>query len=222
VLVSARTRPPRAKGGRLGRLRAAPCLLLLLLIAAPPARAAIGVECRVERAGERALVTVALSDVLDPDLRRLVELGLAGQLRVELAMHRRRAFWFDDQVAQDSRQWVLAWSRPRASMLLDQQPVNPASLVLPVLPLRSERGGLAAAEHYVDVTVRLEVVTASSLGAVAHWLVAGRPAAPAAGRGQDAEDPNRSLLPRALAGVLAADLARTARARCVLPAPRRR
>jgi len=94
-------------------------------------------------------------------------------------------------------------------------------LLLPVLPLRPERGRLASAEHYVDVTVRLEVVTASSLGAVAHWLVAGRPAPAADRRSQDGDEAGRSLLPRALAGVLAADLARTARARCVLPPPRR-
>ncbi len=123
----ARTPARRLPGGRLGRLRAALCLLALF-VAVPAARAAVGVQCKVERAGERAVVAVTLADVLDPDLRRLVELGLAGRLRVEVRLHRRRAFWFDSQVGEDVRQSVLQWSRQRSSMLLDGQPVDPARL----------------------------------------------------------------------------------------------
>jgi hypothetical protein len=92
VIARIPARPP--SGGRPWRLRAALCLLGLAvaLVAAPVARAAAGVHCRVERAGERAVVAVTLADVLDPDLRRLVELGLAGRLQVEVTLHRRRAF----------------------------------------------------------------------------------------------------------------------------------
>jgi hypothetical protein len=190
--------------------------LLVAALAAPAARAAVDVQCKVERAGERALVSVTLADVLDPDLRRLVELGLAGRLRVEVRLHRRRAFWFDAQVGEDIRQSVLQWSRPRASMLLDGQLVDPRRLTLPFV-LRPGHGGLDQGEHYVDVAVRLEVVTASSLGAVARWLAAGRPGT----NGNGDEDDGAAPLPRALAGALAADLARTARGRCTLPARRR-
>jgi hypothetical protein len=218
--VIARTPARRLPGGRLGRLRAVLCLfgLLALFAAVPAARAAVGVQCKVERAGERAVVAVTLADVLDPDLRRLVELGLAGRLRVEVRLHRRRAFWFDSQVGEDVRQSVLQWSRQRSSMLLDGQPVDPARLTLPFV-LRPTQGSLAEGEHHVEVAVRLEVVTASSLGAVARWLAAGRPGADRP-REQDDEDAT-PILPRALAGALAADLARTARGRCVLP-PRRK
>jgi hypothetical protein len=223
--VNARTAAHRLSGGRPGRLRAALCLLgglLGLALFVSPARAAVGVQCKVERAGERALVSVTLADVLDPDLRRLVELGLAGRLRVEVTLHRRRAFWFDAQVGEDVRQSVLQWSRQRSSMLLDGQVVDASRLTLPFV-LRPGRGGLQEDEHHVDVAVRLEVVTASSLGAVARWLAAGRPGANSRRQGNDVDEDEVAtpILPRALAGALAADLARTARGRCTLPVRRR-
>ena len=224
IALTLARRPP---GGRPGRLRAALCLrgalvggLLAGLVPVSPARAAVGVQCKVERAGERALVSVTLADVLDADLQRLVELGLAGRLRVEVNLHRRRAFWFDAQVGQDVRQSVLQWSRQRSSMLLDGQVVDPRRLTLPFV-LRPRRGGLDEGEHHVDVAVRLEVVTASSLGAVARWLAAGRPGTSGRREGDDDDQAATPILPRALAGALAADLARTARGRCTLP-PRRR
>jgi hypothetical protein len=96
--------------------------------------------------------------------------------------------------------------------------VDARRLTLPFV-LRPARGGLEQDEHHVDVAVRLEVVTASSLGAVARWLAAGRPGANTRAEGNDSDEDQVAspILPRALAGALAADLARTARGRCTLP-----
>jgi hypothetical protein len=188
------------------------------------ARAAPRLQCWAQRAGERALVAVTMADLLDADLRRLIELGLAGRLRIETTLHRRRAFWFDDQVASEVRHAVLSWSRERAGLLLDGKPAALDQLALPLLPLRPARGALDPGEHYVDVNLRLEVVTSSSLGEVARWLVAGRGRAaqgvgePSGRRQEPGDEEEAPLLPRALVGALASDLARTARGRCVLPA----
>jgi hypothetical protein len=193
----------------------------VVLVATPAvARGEPSARCRAERAGERAWVTVTLDELMDPELLRLVSLGLPGRLRVEVSLHRRRRLWFDALVAQETRVVGLAWSKPDGALLLDgRRAPDPARLELPPSPLRPRSGPPLGAGHYVSVNVRLEVVTAASLGEVARWLVA-RQNRGERREGEGASPSNAGVLPRVLVDYLAADLARTASTRCPVMAQR--
>jgi len=191
---------------------------LCVLVTPAAVLAQPGLVCHAERAGERAWVAVTLTELLDAELLRLMSLGMPGRLRLELAIYRRRGFWFDALVAQETRVVNLAWSRPANSLLLDGlRAAEPRRLELPPTTLRPRAGPLPAAGHYVTVSARLEVVTAASLGAVARWLVS-----PPRGEGEDAQNGGQgrapagraSLMSRVLVEHLAADLARTASGQC--------
>jgi hypothetical protein len=183
------------------------CLCAVALLPAPGAaqggQDGPQVQCRAERSGERSRVDVEVADLFDHDLLHLVRLGLEGRIALEVALYRRRAFWFDRRLATESRLSRVVWSRARQGFVLDGEPLaDPARLVLPSLVLRSEADG----PHYVEVSVRLEVVTAGSLVQVARWLVRGQPGTATA----------PSALGRSLLAQVAADLARSATARCAV------
>ena len=52
--------------------------------------------CSATSAGGRVLIDVELERFLDPDLLKLVRLGLEGNLQLELVLLRTRPFWFDE------------------------------------------------------------------------------------------------------------------------------
>lgn len=174
------------------------------------------ITCRAERAGERTLVTGRAADLFDRELVRLIELGLVGRLHVEATLYRPRGFWFDARVAESKQVFALTWSKALGEFRLDGRRVaDPQRLELPVIALQPEEPGAS----YVALTLRLEVITARSLGRVATWLVRGdspaRNGDESAARTTDDSD-QATPLPRALIEYLAADLVRTASARCPL------
>jgi hypothetical protein len=186
------------------RARRAPvCALALLATLYATSAGADGparLLCRAERAGERALVQIEVADLFDRDLLHLVRLGLEGRIALDVALYRRRTLWFDHRQGGESRTSVVTWSRARQSFALDGAPADPARFTLEPVALRAPDAG----PHYVEVSVRLEVVTAGSLVQVARWLV----------RGSGGEGPTPSLVGRSLLSQVAADLARSATARC--------
>ena len=176
-----------------------------LVISGRPAWSAAGVGCLAERAGQRALVQVAVTQLFDRDLLRLVELGLVGRLHLDLGLYRRRRFWFDLRVAESSQLYTIAWSKEEGRFTIEGRPLdNPADFGVPTLSLRPEEDQLGGEPAYVEAVARLEVITPASLGQVARWLVTG----------PQGEAGARTPEPRTLLNVLAADLARTARGRC--------
>ena len=201
-------------------------ICVLLATASIAGRAAVAwaeptLECRAEPAGQRLALRVSLADLFDEELLRLVELGLVGRLRVEATWYRERPLWFDARVGQSSRELVVSWSRQESTFLVEGRPVERLSrFELPELMIG---GGLDvpadSVAGYVEVRARLEVITASSLGQVARWLVRGK-----AQGNRAAPEPAESgspLVPRALVQYLAADLARTAKGRCPIRRSRR-
>jgi hypothetical protein len=193
-----------------------------LVIATANAWAAAGVGCRAERAGQRALVQIGVTELFDRELLHLVELGLVGRLHIETTLYRRRRFWFDPRLVETTHLFSIAWSREDRRFTLQGQPItSPNDFSLPLVALRPEGDALEdrdpAGGYYVDVTLRLEVITPTSLGQVARWLVTGTeaaaepdPAAPAPPAGA----PGKTLVPGAVLNFLAADLARKARGSC--------
>jgi hypothetical protein len=196
-----------------------PALLALVLgavVFGRPSRAiaAPTLSCRVERAGERSLVTGWIETLFDRELLRLIELGLPGRVHAEATLYRPRGFWFDAQIAEAKQVFVVSWSKERAEFRLDGRRLqNPQRFELPVIGLRPEEPG----GTYVELNLRLEIITARSLGQVATWLVTGDGTR---GNGDETEtrdgESKRTPLPRALVDYLAADLVRTAEARCKL------
>jgi hypothetical protein len=172
--------------------------------AVPPAWAAPSASCVAERAGGRALVQVSVRDLFDGDLLRLVQLGLVGRVQVEVTLYRRRRLWFDARRASVSRDAVVAWSRSSRAFALDGGRIaDPQRLALDTFSLRPEDEPLDAGAHYVELNVRLEVLTARSLGQMAEWLVK-----------EERQGESASGLSRTLVTYLASDLARTVAGRC--------
>jgi hypothetical protein len=164
------------------------------------ARADPSASCTAERAGDRADGRAVLSGLFDADLLHLVRLGLQGQIRVEVTLYRRRRFWFDERRALEVRDAVVTWNREENRYFLDGRAIDdPATLTIAPLSFR----GLGKGEHYLEISARLEVVTAKSLGQMARWLVQGD---------ERGEEPSR--LGRGLVSYVAAGLVRTAAARC--------
>lgn len=159
--------------------------------------------CTATLSGRRVVVRPQAQSFLTPELDRLLRLGLAGRLEVELTLLRRRKLWFDAQV--DTTQLLQVLSFSQGEYLLDGRPLSPATASMEL-----ERTAWALEEppepgdaYRVQVEVRLQVVTAASLGKVASWLTQGR----------SAED-ERSAVTRNLLRTVAEDLTRRASGRC--------
>ncbi|WP_224242309.1 DUF4390 domain-containing protein [Hyalangium gracile] len=192
--------------GRLGTqargLRAA--LLATLGLLAPEAWAEEPrAQCTATLSGRRVVVRPEAQSFLPTELDRLLRLGLAGRLEVELTLLRRRKLWFDEQV--DTARLTQVLSFTQGVYLLDGRPL-PASTTT----LELERTAWTLEEppepgeaFVVQVSVRLQVVTASSLGKVASWLT----------KSPSAED-ERSTVTRNLLRTVAEDLTRQASGRC--------
>ncbi|AFE07329.1 hypothetical protein COCOR_07106 [Corallococcus coralloides DSM 2259] len=158
--------------------------------------------CTATLSGKRVMVRPEARAFISPELDRLVRLGLAGKLEVELTLWRRRAFWFDAHLDSARVTQVLAFTR-------DGYRLDGRELTGGVGTLELERVAWTldakpeAGEHFVvQVEVRLQVVTATSLGRMARWLTQG-----------EASSSGTPVLGSLLRSV-AEDLARQATGRC--------
>lgn len=160
------------------------------------------VRCEAVIARDRALVDVELSDFVDARLAKLVKLGLAGRIQLQLSLVERRPLWFDLLKDRTDRESVLRYDRDAAAFLLEggQEVTDPIRLKLNRIALQPP-DGLGNGDYRVEVKVSLRVVTPQSLGRVAAWL---------AGREQAGE----GRAPDALLEAVANDLARSASAAC--------
>ncbi|MCE9669293.1 hypothetical protein LY474_15890 [Myxococcus stipitatus] len=170
------------------------------------------VACTATVAGRRVIARAQALGFVSSELDRLVRLGMAGRLEVELTLWRRRSLWFDSQVDITRVTQVLAFSR--GGYFLDGRPLGEGPEVLELervawaLESRPEPG-----ERFrVRVEVKLHVVTAASLGRMATWLTR---------KGDDDEETQeRSTVTGTLLRSVAEDLSRRAAGRCdVTPQP---
>lgn len=163
-------------------------------------------RCTATLTGRRVVVRPEAHTFLTPELDRLLRLGLAGRLEVELTLLRRRKLWFDARV--DSAQLTQVLSFTRGGYLLDGRPLSSEATTLELerVAWTLEEAPESGDALVVQVNVRLQVVTAASLGKVASWLTQGPPA--------EAES---SPVTRNLLRSVAEDLTRTATGRCDVP-----
>lgn len=191
--------------GKARRLAAA--LLAAGVLGASSARAEEPrVACVATRSGRRVLVRPEALALLSPELERLIKLGLAGKVEVTVTVLRRRRLWFDARLGETRLTQVLAFSR-EDGFALDGRPLGsgPASLELERVAWTLEEPPEAGADFVAQVEVRLQVVTAASLGKVAEWLTRGAP--------REASGENGTVTQNLLRTV-AEDLTRRASGRC--------
>ena len=162
--------------------------------------------CTATLSGKRVVVRPEARAFISPELDRLVRLGMAGKLEVELTLWRRRAFWFDARVDSARVTQVLAFTR--AGYLLDGRALTEdvGTLALERVAWTLDARMEADAHFVVQVEVRLTVVTAASLGRMARWLTQRE----APGEDSEVQTPLLGSLLRSVAE----DLARQASARC--------
>lgn len=161
--------------------------------------------CTATLSGRRVVVRPEAQAFLTPELDRLLRLGLAGRLEVELTLLRRRKLWFDARVDTTRLTQVLSFSQ--GEYLLDGRPLSPtaASVELERAAWTLEEPPESGDAFAVQVSVRLQVVTASSLGKVATWLT----------QGESTQD-ERSAVTRNLLRTVAEDLTRHASGQCAV------
>lgn len=192
-------------GRRLGVALVATAGLLAPRAHAEEPRAA----CTASLSGRRVVARAEALAFVSPELDRLVRLGMAGKLEVELTLWKRRSLWFDARVDGTRLTQVLAFTR--GGYVLDGRPLPEGSGTMEservawTLDARPE----AEERFVVQVEVRLHVVTAASLGRVASWLT------------QDKDDKaeERSGLTGTLLRSVAEDLSRSASGRCDVVRP---
>lgn len=186
----------------------------LALLLGPPGLAAArdppSALCSARLAGRRVIVNATLTGFFDADLLRLVRLGLAGRLDVEIALVRKRFLLFSEAEASERYQALVSYDDKSEEFRIDGRGVGSelSSLTLDrvALTLRAPPPG---GPHRVRVAARLEVVTASSLLQVARWI---------GGRAKEKpdEDAEGSGFSGLLVRSLLQDLARSATGTCAL------
>ncbi|MGE6758615.1 hypothetical protein ACQKGO_11420 [Corallococcus interemptor] len=163
------------RNGTQGRPGAAFLVAACLLTSGAHAEEA-SAACTATLSGRRVMVRPEARAFISPELDRLVRLGLAGKLEVELTLWKRRALWFDAHLDSARVTQVLAFTQE--GYVLDGRELTGGVGTLELervawtLDARPESD-----EHFVvQVEVRLQVVTATSLGRMARWLTQGEPA----------------------------------------------
>ena len=165
-------------------------------------------QCTATLSGRRVVVRPEAHAFLTSELDKLLRLGMAGRLEVELTLLHRRKLWFDEQVDTARLTQVLSFSP--GGYLLDGRalPSGAAALELERTAWTMEQAPEAGEAFTVQVSVRLQVVTAASLGKVTSWLT----------QGPSIED-ERSTVTRNVLRTVAEDLSRSASGQCdVVPA----
>lgn len=192
-------------GRRLGVALVATAGLLAPRARAEEPRAA----CTATLSGRRVLARAEALAFVSPELDRLVRLGMAGKLEVELTLWRRRSLWFDARVDGARLTQVLAFTR--GEYVLDGRPLaeGPGMMESERVAWTLDERPEAADRFVVQVEVRLHVVTAVSLGRVASWLT----------QEKDANAEERSGLTSTLLRSVAEDLSRSASGRCEVVRP---
>lgn len=195
------------------RRRLAAALVAALGLFAPVARAEgtpPRMTCSATRVARRVVVRPEALALVAPELERLMKLGLAGRLEVELTLLRRRPLWFSERMDETKLTQVLAYSAKAGGWALDGRALagGTGTLELERVAWMLDEEPEAEATFEVEVRVRLQVVTAASLGKVAQWLTQG-----------EKTEAERSALTRSLLRTVAEDLTSGAEGRCTVQTP---
>lgn len=152
----------------------------------------------------RALLDISIKDLINPDLLRLIQLGLSGSVHMEIVLWQSRRMWFDKSLHSDSRDLAITWSSTDNVLIVGERPTpNLEWITLDPITFRSPSANIMGTVLYVEVNLRLEVVTTESLKKLTYWMV-----------GQKQPQTNPSIVPTAILRAIANDLSREVRIRC--------
>jgi hypothetical protein len=156
------------------------------------------------------IVNATLGGFFDAELLRLVRLGLAGRLEVDVALQRKRFLMLSESLASERFRATLSYDERSQEFRIDGRGVGNElkTLALDRVTL-SLRAPPPEGPYTVRVDARLEVVTASSLLQLARFF-GGRE------RDQPAQSDENSGLSGLLVKSLLQDLARSASGSCPL------
>ena len=126
-------------------------------------------ECEAAKSSKRVSLRIKLQNFLNPNLLQLVRLGLPGKLRIKARLMRSRDYWFDDSVESSTTHVGVRWHEGVGLVLGDSSIVRDTKFFsIPVISLG--RGKKLSGSLYVEVEVRLRIITQSSLGQTRRWL----------------------------------------------------
>ncbi|WP_233278185.1 hypothetical protein [Myxococcus stipitatus] len=163
------------------------------------------VTCTATLSGRRVLARSEVFAFLSEELDRLVRLGMAGKLEVELTLWKRRALWFNTRVDSARLTQVIAFTREGYALDGRTLPEGAQALKLDRVAWTLEDPPEKTDRFVIQVEVRLNVVTAASLGRMAAWLT----------RKEGGEtDASLSTLTGPLLRSIAEDLSQRASGRC--------
>jgi len=206
--MPAATPQDRPSGEAIGRAVMLVAGLFALSSAAQGATDPSG-SCTAVRSGRAVAVHAQLDDLIPGELLRLISLGLAGNLHVELDLVRRRPLWFSSRLTRQTLDLVITRDARGDGFLLDNEVrlPDPTRLRLPriLLPVDEDPAGLEA-----QIRVQLRVITPGSLGKMATWV--------AGGGGKQEE---RSALSAGLLSLIADELARSVEISCAVAGRKR-
>lgn len=201
------------------RARARLLALALGLCGAPPSPAsepaqAPSARCQAAVVADRVVVRVELHGFLDEETLRLLRLGLRGRIATEASLLRKHWGPFEKTLASAAQEAELVVIDDRQTLTL-----NGRARLDPERPVALERLALRLGETpppksrlMVRASVRLQVVTLSSLSKAAAWATE-----------STEEETGGSILTRGLLAAVVDDLTRAASCACeVTPTPPRR
>ncbi len=125
--------------------------------------------CEASKSSKRVSLRITLKNFLSPNLLQLVRLGLPGEFRIKTRLMRSRDYWFDDAVASTTTRLEAKW-HDRLGLILGGSNIvrDTKAISIPIISLG--RGQTLSGSLYVEVDVRLRIITQTSLGDTRRWL----------------------------------------------------
>jgi hypothetical protein len=182
------------------------------IVASAVQGAAAEAWCRCQLAGNRARASIEVQGLVDPELERLIRLGLTGRVRWELELSRKRWLWVEQRVAGLTVESAIRFSAGRRVFVIEGVGEVPdlSRLRLDTADLRLDVPYAPDGRYELRIRARLQVITVDSLARVASWMVDAEK--------DEGEERPSSWAARGLLAAVSNDLQRTATTTC-RPAP---
>lgn len=126
-------------------------------------------KCEASKSSKRVSLRIELQNFFSPNLLQLVRLGLPGSIRIKARLMRSRDYWFDDSVESSTTHVDVHW-RDGVGLVLGGSSIVRETKLLPLSLISLGRGKKLSGSLYVEVEVRLKIITQSSLGETRRWL----------------------------------------------------
>jgi hypothetical protein len=184
-------------------------LLLACLAASAAGASEPAARCQGRRSEDLVVGSVELRGLLDADSLRLLQLGMKGRLHIDAVVVRKRWGLFEQNAGTSASDAEIGFGAGR--LVVDGRPQegSEGSITLERVAVPLQERGRADQALTLRVSVRLRIVTASTLSKVAAWATE-----------SSEEDASSSIITRGLLSAVAEDLTRSAEATCPVASAR--